>query len=903
MKGMFGKMAMAMLGLAFVGQVCASELRRPLGPESPMIMIHADTWSEADPQKIIDLIPEDIKPYAVLVISLSIYHDSKAGKWLQNEYAETIITSWLRTAAENRVWAMIQPASGGTTHMPDYPLGTDLDTTIYGKLFREYPNFLGMNFAEQFWGYNNEDGSGTKDPLSVTWTERVNQWVNLINLCEKYGGAVAVSFTGAYYGSSLNSVAMIKRNSAFENVLKKHPEHFIMEEKFTMNYGFHEVESTSMGMWLSGYAGHYGIRFDDCGWVSTGSEKFPPSSGAIPFTEHIMLTGETVIDGPETIPTQSVHPLGNRPTSDGFTSRQWEFFPQYHNITLDVMRKILDGSFRIPTRKEVIDRTKIVIINNQASQWDDNIKYGAPKDLYDGLYLMDGDGQQLKHKSWFKKTGRYPAIPVVANLSDDLSKTFEVKINRGDIGTRWPNIGAKQNEFNKLFAEEYTGDIFASRVENTWVTYNPKKTGAKATGTIPFKYNKSEKLELNYSIYSMGIVKEFADSLQIYMTNYDNVNNTGLMTDEIKIYGSDKEPTYSFKDRANHAKSEISKSWKDGVLTLTVKHNGPLDLSIQTFGSKTGRETKITQAKITTPTQPSAYTGTLQYEGEHFDFKSVGGNVTNGIGRGVRNYEGMGYLNFGKDANAAARDTVNVLAAGVYKMDVRYSNGGADVKTVDLYVNGEKVKTLDFKGTGNESTFKVSSNEIQLKSGKNVVLFKANGAAPSNVVIDNFTLTSVQKIVVEPPKVSMNITAVENDPSSVHVVAEAQSALSTISHLDFIVNDSVIHSEWTYPYDFDWKSPSAGEYTMKVVVYDEEGNTASESKKFTVEGTNAVAKNRMIVGETCDYAFYDMNGNWIAKVRANSLQDAKNIMKMGKGKTGLFVVKTKNTKPQILQIK
>ena len=34
------------------------ELRRPISPSQPAWIIHIDVWNNADPQKIIDLVPE-----------------------------------------------------------------------------------------------------------------------------------------------------------------------------------------------------------------------------------------------------------------------------------------------------------------------------------------------------------------------------------------------------------------------------------------------------------------------------------------------------------------------------------------------------------------------------------------------------------------------------------------------------------------------------------------------------------------------------------------------------------------------------------------------------------------------------------------------------------------------------
>ena len=51
--------------------------RRPISNEHPMWMIHVDVWNAADPQKIIDLVPEDIRPYVCMNLSLSCQFDKE----------------------------------------------------------------------------------------------------------------------------------------------------------------------------------------------------------------------------------------------------------------------------------------------------------------------------------------------------------------------------------------------------------------------------------------------------------------------------------------------------------------------------------------------------------------------------------------------------------------------------------------------------------------------------------------------------------------------------------------------------------------------------------------------------------------------------------------------------------
>lgn len=45
--------------------------RRPIDNEHPMWMIHVDVWNAADPQKIINLVPEDIRLQSLNMVCIS----------------------------------------------------------------------------------------------------------------------------------------------------------------------------------------------------------------------------------------------------------------------------------------------------------------------------------------------------------------------------------------------------------------------------------------------------------------------------------------------------------------------------------------------------------------------------------------------------------------------------------------------------------------------------------------------------------------------------------------------------------------------------------------------------------------------------------------------------------------
>ena len=71
----------------------AAQTRRPIDNEHPLWMIHVDVWNAADPQKIIDMVPEDIRPWVCM--NLSLIPISSAGTLPSSSGASTMAT-WAR---------------------------------------------------------------------------------------------------------------------------------------------------------------------------------------------------------------------------------------------------------------------------------------------------------------------------------------------------------------------------------------------------------------------------------------------------------------------------------------------------------------------------------------------------------------------------------------------------------------------------------------------------------------------------------------------------------------------------------------------------------------------------------------------------------------------------------------
>lgn len=715
-------------------------LRRPISPQSPLFYTVIDSWNAADPQKIIDLIPQDLRPYTVLLISLSIDHDGvKADgscNFRQVEYGAETARSWLKVAAQNRMWVMLQPSSGGYSQLPDYDPGIDLHNTVYGEFFRDYPNFLGFNYAEQFWGFGGACGA--------TSQQRWHHLANLLKLTNEYGGYLTVSFSGDQAG--LNAVSMVKSDPTLETALRQYAGNFIMEEKYTSSTSFNDNESAILGMFLSGYTGNIGIRTDRTGWTDANGSKtnvvYPTAAGAPHLMEHLSFNGETVFDGPELTYIDEIHTLNNANTADGYSSRRFEFSPSYVNIHQDIYRRILDGTMPILSRQQVLARTKIAMVQDVTSGPPLN-QYAPPGTLFSGLYLMDGDGMHIQQHSWYKNTGRYATIPTIWHMADGSAPPFPLTVNVSAYATHWPTLQAKIDEFNSYYPQEYTGNIYAGRHDNVWVTYNPYKTNQTASGTITPKYNSCAAIALTYAPFTAGVITESAGQLNFYLTNYDSTN-ASTAVDTIGLSGATTLPTFTFADTGNQAASSVTGAMSGTQYVLTVTHNGPLKITVNCSGNATDRLTSYpTVAAMTSPAIPSPYTGVVQYETENFDFRHIGAQLVSGaasIGGAIRNYQALGYTNFGTAANASIRYMFNVTTAGTYQLATRYSTDNIAVSNVDLYINGVRVGTPAFAATPTSSDWASVTQAVSLNAGANTVELRSTGTRPSAIYFDNIRL-------------------------------------------------------------------------------------------------------------------------------------------------------------------
>ena len=766
--------------LLLAGQFVTAQERRPIDNRHPLWLVHIDVWNSADPQKIIDLIPADVKPYVCMNLSLSCQYDTQTNMYRMPRNAVRTYKSWATVCQQNGLWFCCQPASGGHTHIQD----NDLETFEY--FFKTYPNFLGWNYAEQFWGFGEAGDKG-----SMTTSSRWALFANLVEMSHKYGGFLTVSWCGGVYHFNTDPIAELKLEPRFLEACKKYPEAIVFLYKYTHASSFYNNESVCWGPFVSGLTKNYGVRYDNCGWNDTMSKlvgsdkcKYPGAAGIATVMEQTCVNGGAVWDGPELIWTEDFQNLSDSQV-DGYTRRNWGTFANFKGIWLDMWRRIADGTMYIPSREEVVEKTKVVILHDKSDDfcvWDN---------LYDGLYLQTDPANQKKEGAWgygqwqnnlcyFKSTGRYGAIPMVTGLYDDAAKAIPVQVKKTAYTSRWGTAATptskKVTEFNSLYPEVSKGDLYVNRYRNQLVTYTPytylnvKKT---ATAAIPLQYNTCDSLKLTYGKLSSGIIREYADHIDFYLNNYRS-DSTAQQTDKIVIIGASAEPTCKLTKPStgatSHLASLINKVYdaESQTFSFDVKHMGPAIIRVDCAGAATDRLTDVLPAEaLGQPQQPEPYRGPIIIEAENMDRKSASCRLTHSgwWAPELNDFAGMGFIETQASTGCALRHQLKLAEGGDYRIIVRYCNS-SKAGNMKATVNGAS-QTMAFEKAG-LSDWREAAVTATLQAGTNTLILQNSGSI--KMYIDQIIY---EPVGTEPEKFAVTIRKADFGSVSADVATAA----------------------------------------------------------------------------------------------------------------------------------
>jgi len=732
-----------LLLLLLVAVPTFGQSRRPIDREHPLWLIHVDVWNKADPQKIIRQIPEDIRPYVCMNLSLSCQYDTEREVYKMPQNAIRTYKSWASVCQANGLFFTCQPASGGHTHIMD----DDLETFEY--FYRHYPNFLGWNYAEQFWGFDEPN-----DHSSSTQTSRIALFAKLVEMAHQYGGFLTVSFCGNIWSHPLNPIGMMKRNQDLLNACQQHPEAILWLYKYTTSSCFYNNESVCFGPFVSGLANSYGVRYDNCGWNGAlesiygknSGHTYPIAAGFGTVMEQTCQNGGAVWDGPELIWTEDFQELSTTNVA-GYTRRNWGTFPGFRNGWLDMFHKILDGTLYIPSRQEVVERTKIIVINDVTSGSDED-KYAAWGDLYDGIYKQTdpfntGDGQWMNNYCYFKSTGRYGAIPITLALNDSLAEAIPNKVKKSQRGITWPSQTTKRSKFNTAYPKVSEGDLFVSRHRNQLITYTPytySNSHKYAKADIDLQYNTCQQLSLTLGKLGTAAVREYRDSIRFYLNNYRTDTITAIK-ERITITGASQEPTFALTKRVD-ANATTSTEWdaSTGTYKLEITHMGPVDVTL--FASCDTTTSRLTDylpdTPLTLPVQPEPFNGELIIEAEDMDYKNIRSCVVDPYGRypNTFGHAGNGFVDMGTNKESGLKAIFTRPEAIEYDVTIRYTSPNKSGNVIAKF-NGTQ-KSLKFEKTETNEWRKVTLTGKGVK-GTNTLLI--NNTQGIDCYIDQVIIT------------------------------------------------------------------------------------------------------------------------------------------------------------------
>ena len=140
------------------------------------------------------------------------------------------------------------------------------------------------------------------------------------------------------------------------------------------------------------------------------------------------------------------------------------------------------------------------------------------------------------------------------------------------------------------------------------------------------------------------------------------------------------------------------------------------------------------------------------------------------------------------------------------------------------------------------------------------------------------------------------------------VVLNAFDKDGSVSHIDFFDNDSLIHSEWNAPYEFDWKIATEGAHKLVAVAYDDDEMTVKDS--ITVYGKKeqsiGIAERRMgvfdLVATPTKFQIFSLQGVLVG-VFESTADDLQNQLLARNLHKGVYIAKPANAKIGLFKVK
>ncbi|CAH1192967.1 hypothetical protein PAECIP111891_00468 [Paenibacillus allorhizoplanae] len=696
----------SILSIGTSNQSQAATMRQVVDNTHPLYLIGYYYTDVGTVTQAWNSVPNNLKPYSAVVLIAEHHIDN-------TDLVKNWITARLNECQANGITCMVQAMNGETRESMAIPI------SWFETLMQTYSKLIGFNAAEL---YNSTGWFGEADGNHSQYV------ADLINMVSKYGGYFAWTDTNIF---TTNGTVLdwIQNNSNLITAMRNHKDNFIFmyKESFTDN----ATDGLGLGLFLAGLAGNWGVSPDWWHWQLDGSGKvFGPASTNDPWKQ-IFSMPETMY-GMDLVRTASEGATCFKFEGSWYsTSNNGRTTPAFDHLVVPLLNKLVDGSIHIPTRQEVLNKNKFAYIGKSA--------WSVP-------YMSD-------YADLYMKTGRYGIIPLLPT-----------NVNATELANFENTSTTPKDEayFQNLYPEEtYSTNTFASRNGSTWYWMNSSEnTDIYQSSKLIPKTNPSTYFYIGSNPHTYAVITEKTDKFKVHLNNYRvnkdsiydgtawdqdainqyiyntysvNPNDDTLRTTRIRVNGkyNGQKPVltitgdngFTYTDQWNAATSEY---------TVTINHNGPVDLEIAANQAGSGQ--------INPPMVIEAENGVLNGNAAVRSLSAAsGGKYVGDLGGNASNYVALNTF---------------VDNPGMYKMDISSITG--ESRSFKVSVNGRVAQQVTVNGTSWSQLAPVVSLYVNLDAGNNTIKFYNDTAwAPD---LDKVLLTSSS---------SAPVTSVEGESGTV----------------------------------------------------------------------------------------------------------------------------------------
>lgn len=514
-------------------------------------------------------LPDDVKPYAAFVLHPghnSFLTSATARKWVEDNLAE------------GRDLGIPELVLWGETPTKDSDSFTWLE-----HLYQTYPNFVGTDVSEL---------------TSVT-----SSIPALLKLANQYGG---YHVQGSVEENNVLG-GKLETQSYWDSV-KPYAANFVLTPK-NIHDSFDAVTGQAMGDWLSGVVGNWGPYFDGYAYYGCGVYGADKNGGGDRCSRSFpeVSWAETMLD--QYMQGATVYQMENQADMPGVDDL---YTPLFWQSVLPAFRYIT--THPSPSKAQATAQIKAVFSekNGSMAALPDN-SGGTRPVFYEGLYEKIPD-TNANAGLWFypRSSGRYYIVPRIPKLAPaSVLAQFPDVITSDTYRSSLMGLTERSAYFDNLYPPVSTGDAFVQKVGGQYLVYNTHYSdNYDEHASVPIagsSFTQVDLPDLNPNTYAM-MDTQGSNSLHIQLDNYVTDRTKDLLvpggarnmafiegyqryayvpapqdhdprTTVVRIATSTRPaPTVSGYD----GHYTYTENWDAGahVYTLTVKHNGVVDITL-----------------------------------------------------------------------------------------------------------------------------------------------------------------------------------------------------------------------------------------------------------------------------------------------------------------------------------